>query len=69
MEENTKTVCRYYNTGNSLGIVGIPLDKIKHSDGEYTFLVNRQADYQWIRTVDLHDTYEKAEMAKVASFL
>ena len=59
---------RYYNSGDILGIIGIPISNIKHQDGEYTFLVGREPNYQWIRTIDLFNTREEAESQPTALF-
>ena len=62
MEDNKKM--KYYNTGNSLGVIGTYPG---HISGEYTFLVNNNDP--WIRTEDLYDTYEQAENSTKARFL
>jgi hypothetical protein len=59
---------RYYNSGNSLGIVAVPLNEIAHQNEGYTFLLGRQAKYQWIRTIDLHNNKKKAEKCEPATF-
>lgn len=59
---------RYYNSGNILGVVGVKLNNIKHQEGCYTFLVGRQPEFQWIRTIDLYDSREEAEKAEPAQF-
>jgi hypothetical protein len=59
---------RYYNSGDILGVVGVPVDKIKHQDGEHTFLVGREPKYQWIRTIDLYDNREEAKKSEPAQF-
>lgn len=59
---------RYYNSGDILGIIGVPIYNIKHQDGEYTFLVGREPKYQWIRTIDLFNTREEAENQLPALF-
>lgn len=61
-------ICRYYNSGNSLGVIGIQSNNIHHQDGEYTFLTGREPDYQWIMSCDLYDTYEEAKNAQPARF-
>lgn len=71
MKDNSNaqtTTYRYYNSGGVLGVIGIPIDNIKHQDGEYTFLVGRTSKYQWIRTKDLFDTREEAEKQPPAIF-
>jgi hypothetical protein len=59
---------RYYNSGDILGVVGIPLNNIKHQDGEHTFLVGINPKYQWIKTTDLFDSREEAEKSEPAKF-
>lgn len=49
-------------------VIGVNVDNIKHQSGEYTFLTGRASEYQWIRTTDLHNTYEEAKNAPVAHF-
>jgi hypothetical protein len=55
---------RYYNSGNSLGVVGT---YPAHEDGEYTFLPSHNRN-PWIKTCDLYLTREEAEKAKTAEF-
>lgn len=59
---------RYYNSGDILGVIGIPLYNIKHQDGDHTFLTGVQPKYQWIRTIDLYGTREEAEKSDPAQF-
>jgi hypothetical protein len=62
---------RYYNAGgfgNINLVIGVPLNNIKHQDGEHTFLTGRMPAYQWIQTCDLHNTREQAENALIARF-
>jgi len=58
---------KYYNSG-TLGIIGIPIQNIKHNDGDFTFLNGRTARFSWIKTSDLYDSIELAEKANVAEF-
>lgn len=62
--ENKKM--KYYNSGN-LGITGT---YIAHEDGEHTFIPSLNSGYHspWIKTKDLHDTYEEAKKASVSEF-
>ena len=49
---------RYYKINGH--VVGVHIDNVKHQDGEFTFISGRLSNHEWIRTVDLYDTHEKA---------
>lgn len=58
---------RFYNSGNSLGVIGtIPA----HQDGAYTYLPSHSEGKNgpWIRTEDLHPSREAAGKAAPARF-
>jgi hypothetical protein len=63
-----KIIYAYYNSGTTLGIIGVHLDNVHHQDGEYTYLTGFSEDFKWIITEDLHKSYKEAEMSNPARF-
>lgn len=55
------SVIKYYNTQTSLGVIGIPADNIKHTDGDYTFVFFGTKS-EWIKTNELCATYDEAKI-------
>jgi hypothetical protein len=60
---NDETI-KYFNAGHPLGIIGT---HPAHESGLYTFLPTHRNP--WIRTADLHVTYEEASTASIALFM
>lgn len=58
----------YYNTGIVSGVVGVPKKLIGNEDKGYTHLVGRRNEYSWIKTADLHNSYDEALTSKPAEF-
>jgi hypothetical protein len=61
------TIYKYYNAGKQLGVIGIPIENIKGSDGEYTFILS--GNRNWIFTKDLKNSREEALKSDIANFL
>jgi hypothetical protein len=57
----------YYNSGDSLGVLGIPIDNIKHEKNGYTYINGR--NFSWIKSSDLFISREDAENSQKAKII
>ena len=60
--------CRYYNSGDELGVVGVSPNNIKHKESGYIFLAGRAPKFSWIKESDLYNTREECIGKPKATF-